>query len=63
MKNMLGFTEAFIQGSDNFKASGLSDHDKSNMLVQAINEGKIPFGLTRDLIVFAISSAMLSYIT
>ena len=36
---------------------------KSNMLVQAINEGTIPFGLTRDLIVFAISSAMLSYIT
>ena len=40
LKKMLGFTLAFIQGSDNFKASGLSDHDKSKMQVQTINEGK-----------------------
>ena len=31
MKKMLGFTEAFIPGSGNFKTSGLSDHDKSKM--------------------------------
>ena len=40
LKKILGFTMAFIQGSDNFKTSGLSDHDKSRMQVQAINEGK-----------------------
>ena len=40
LKKILGFTKAFIQGSDNFKTSGLSDHDKSRMQVQAINEGK-----------------------
>ena len=40
MKKMLGFTEAFLPGSDNFKTSGLSDHDKSKMQVQAINKGK-----------------------
>ena len=28
-KNTSGFTEAFIQGSDNFKTSALSHHDKS----------------------------------
>ena len=37
---MLGFTEAFIPGSDNFKTSALSDHDESKMQVQAINKGK-----------------------
>ena len=40
LKKMLGFTEVFIQGSDNFKTSALSDHDKSKMLVQAINDSK-----------------------
>ena len=33
-----GFTEAFIQGSDNFKTSALSDHHKSKMHMQAVNE-------------------------
>ena len=28
LKKMIGFTETFIQGSDNFKTSRLSDHDK-----------------------------------
>ena len=37
---MLGFTESFIQKCDNFKMSGLLDHDKSKMWVQAINKGK-----------------------
>ena len=37
---MPGFTEAFIQWSDNFKTSALSDHDKSKMQVRAINKGK-----------------------
>ena len=40
LKKMPGFTEAFIQGSGNFKASALSDHDESKMHVQAVNEGK-----------------------
>ena len=39
-EKMPGFTEAFIQVSGNLKTSGLSDHDKSKMQVQAINEGK-----------------------
>ena len=37
-EKMPGFTEAFIQDSDNFKTSALSDHDKSKM--QVINKGK-----------------------
>ena len=40
LNRMLGVTEAFIQGSGSFKTSGLSDHDKSKMQVQAINKGK-----------------------
>ena len=40
LEKMSGFTEAFIQESDNFKKSALSDHDKSKMHVQAVNEGK-----------------------
>ena len=39
LKKMLGLTVAFIQGSGNFKTSGLSDHDKNKMQVQAIIEG------------------------
>ena len=38
-KKMLGLTVAFIQGSGNFKTSGLSDHDKNKMQVQGIIEG------------------------
>ena len=38
-EKMSGFTEAFIQGSDNFKTFALSYRDKSKMHVQAINEG------------------------
>ena len=40
LKNMSGFTEAFIQGSDNLKTSALPHHDKSKLQVQAINKGK-----------------------
>ena len=40
LKKMLGFTEGFIQGCDNFKISGLSDHEKSKMRVQTINKCK-----------------------
>ena len=29
-----------LQGSNNFKTSGLSDYDKNKVQVQAINEGK-----------------------
>ena len=37
---MSGFTEPFIQDSDNFKTSALSHHDTSRLHEQAINEGK-----------------------
>lgn len=37
---MFGFTEKFIQGSDKFEIFAVSDHDKSNMHVQAVIEGK-----------------------
>ena len=40
LKNMSGFTEAFMQGSDQFKTSALSDHDKSKIHMQAVNEGE-----------------------
>ena len=40
LKKMSGFTEVFIRGSDNFKISALSDHIKSKIHVQAVNEGK-----------------------
>ena len=39
-KKMLGFTEAYMEEHDNFKTSGLSDHDKSKKKVQVINEVK-----------------------
>ena len=39
LKRMPGFTEA-LKGSDNFKTFDLSNHDKSKMHVQAINEDK-----------------------
>ena len=35
---MSSFTEAFTQGSHNFKTSPLSDHDQSKMHVQTANE-------------------------
>ena len=38
-KMMIGFTEVFTNGSDNFKTSDLSNHDKSKMKMQTINEG------------------------
>ena len=31
LKKMTGFTETFVQESKNFKASGLSDHNKMLM--------------------------------
>ena len=31
LKKMTGFTETIIQGSSDFRASGLSDHDKIPM--------------------------------
>ena len=37
---MSAFTETFTQGSHNFKTSALSDHDKSKMHVQTVNESK-----------------------
>ena len=40
LKKMFGFTEKFIQGSDKFEISAVSDHDKSKMHVQAVIEGK-----------------------
>ena len=40
LKKMYGFTETFIQGSDNFKTFAPSDHDESKMHVRAVNEGK-----------------------
>ena len=40
LKKMSGFTEAFIQESDNFNTSALLDHSKSKMHAQAINESK-----------------------
>ena len=40
LKTMSGFTKAFMQGRDNFKTSALSDHDKSKINVEAVNEGK-----------------------
>ena len=40
LKKVVGFTEVFIQGTGNFKTSGLSDHDKSKMQVQAINSSE-----------------------
>ena len=39
-KMIIGFTEVFTNGSDNFKTSGLSNHDKSKMKMQTINKGK-----------------------
>ena len=40
LKKMSGFTEALIQGSDNLKTFALSDHDKSKMCRQTVNQGK-----------------------
>ena len=41
LKKMYGFTETFIQGSDNFKTFAPSDHDESKMHVRAVNEVNI----------------------
>ena len=40
LKKMSGFTKEYLQRSDNFKTSALSDHDKSKMHMQAVNIDK-----------------------